>query len=92
MDSLNQTQDAQDTLTQEISTLDNDLVNLMSNISLLEADIADSEQKLAETTVQLGEAQEQCDTQYGDMKTRIQYIYENDSSMTWLSFIAGARI
>ncbi|MDD6346983.1 MAG: NlpC/P60 family protein [Lachnospiraceae bacterium] len=91
MDSLNQTQDAQDTLTQEISTLDNDLVNLMSNISLLEADIADSEQKLAETTVQLGEAQEQCDTQYGDMKTRIQYIYENDSSMTWLSFIAGAN-
>lgn len=91
VDSLNKTQDAQDTLTQEISDLDTELVNLMSNISLLEADIVHAEELLDEKIIELGEAQNKCDTQYSDMKTRIQYIYEKDASMTWISFIAEAN-
>ena len=94
---LNQTKDdlaanenAHSIVTEEISILDDQLVNLMFNIEVTEADLADAEQRHAEKVVELAEAEQVRDAQFEDMKTRIAYIYEKDSSMTWISYVMEA--
>ena len=95
---LNQTKDdlaanenAHNIVTEEISILDDQLVTLMFNIEMTEADLADAEERHAEKVVELAEAEDVRDAQFEDMKTRIAYIYEKDSSMTWLSYVMEAN-
>jgi len=88
---LQANENAHNIVTEEISILDDQLVTLMSNIQLTEADLAAAEQRYAETIVELADAEAVRDTQFADMKTRIQYIYEKDSSMSWLSYVLEAH-
>ena len=61
----------------EISELDQELVNVMINLNVLKKDIANTEDKIEETAKDLEEAEQEQETQYENMKKRIQYIYEN---------------
>lgn len=81
---------AQSALQSEISDLDNQLVNLMSQIDFLNTDIANTEQKIADAKTALAAAEEVRDTQYSDMKTRIRYIYERNENLSWFTYIASS--
>ena len=89
-DDLAANENAHSIVTEEISILDNQLITLMSNIDVTEADLAEAEERHAEKVVELADAEEVRDNQFSDMKTRIQYIYEKDSSMSWLSYVLEA--
>lgn len=74
IDSLQAEKEALDA---EISQLDQDLVNVMVQLNVLKKDIASTEEKIEETAKELKAAEKEQDTQYENMKKRIQYIYEN---------------
>lgn len=88
--SISDTQNAQDTVKQEISDLDSQLVSVMSDISLLEAQIDAYNSQIEQTSDSLVTATTTRDEQYASMKTRIAYIYETDSGSSWLSYILKA--
>lgn len=61
----------------EINEKDAELVNLLVNIGLLEEEVEAKGEQLVQVTNDLGVAQEKEVTQYGAMKTRIQFMYKN---------------
>ncbi|MCR5294745.1 MAG: C40 family peptidase [Lachnospiraceae bacterium] len=84
-------QAAHNALETEISDLDARLISMMSQISILSRDIADTEQNIAEAESALVEAEAVRDSQYSNMKTRIQYIYERNEHLSWFSFLAASK-
>ena len=75
----------------EIADLDSQLVTLISNIEVLKQDIVNTETQIEEKTVELADAEATRDAQYVAMGDRIQYIYENSSDGTWLTYIFQAE-
>ena len=78
----------------QISDINEDIVNLMVQIDQAKQDIADTEAMIADTQSQievtqadLTEAEGVRDQQYEDMKKRIQYIYENGGDIGWAAML-----
>ena len=69
--------DQKQQLESQIESLNSDLVNVMVSIQTLESDIASKEAEIEKTQGDLTKAQNAKDKQYGAMKKRIQYLYEN---------------
>ena len=74
----------------EISTMNADLVDLMVEINQAEDDIVSAKSRIEETAKSINDtaqnlsaAEVDRDSQYEDMKKRIQYIYENGGSTGW---------
>ncbi|MGI6070532.1 MAG: NlpC/P60 family protein [Blautia sp.] len=84
IDSLQEEKEALDA---EISQLDQDLVNVMVSLNVLKKDIANKEEKIKETAKKLKKAEAKRDKQYEDMKTRIQYVYENPVDKAWMQVL-----
>lgn len=84
LDSLQAEKEALDA---QISELDQNLVDVMINLNVLKKDIASTEEKIEETAVKLEKAEAKRDKQYADMKTRIQYIYENPADQAWVQIL-----
>lgn len=73
MDSLENQKDA---VAGEITILDTQLVDILTSISICEDEIAAKEDEIEVAKVELEEAKEREASQYEDMKTRIQFMYE----------------
>lgn len=81
---------AKEQLESEISALDADLVNVMVSISVLENDIENKTNEIAQTQENLTKAQNAKEKQYEAMKKRIQYLYEKGGNDAWLQMMMGA--
>lgn len=83
-------QEAQEGVGEEIEEIDAELVNLITDINLIEEAIADKEEEIAKTQVEYDAAVADKDEQYASMKIRIQFMYEKgDSSYLHMFFGAG---
>ena len=81
---------AKEQLESEISALDADLVNVMVSISVLENDIENKTNEIAQTQENLTKAQNAKEKQYEAMKKRIQYLYEKGGNDAWFQMMMGA--
>jgi len=79
-----------DAILEEIQALDSELVDLMLNLELLEADILRKEEELAKAQGAYEAAKAREEVQYEAMKLRIQYIYE-EGNMDYLSLLLKAE-
>lgn len=70
-------QNAQNSLAAEMEIYDNQLMALLTDMELLEADISGKEMEIDEAKAALAVAEEEEQIQYEAMKQRIQYMYEN---------------
>lgn len=75
-DSILDMQDEQDLLEEEISDLDAELLNTMTQIGLLEDSIREKEESIAVTQGEYEEAKAKEEAQYNAMVSRIQFMYE----------------
>lgn len=83
-------QEAQEGVEEEIQEIDAELVNLITDINLIEEAIAEKEEEIAETQVEYDAAVAEKEEQYASMKIRIQFMYEKgDSSYLHMFFGAG---
>lgn len=97
-DALNETyatldslQSQKDALEAEISTLDQNLVNVMVNIEALKQDIATKTSDIEQTEKDLTKAENARDKQYDSMKLRIQYLYEKGGDDAWLQMMLNGE-
>lgn len=86
---ISDAQDAQEGVEEEIEEMDAELVNLITDINLIEEAIAQKEEEIAETQVAYDEAVAEKDEQYASMKIRIQFMYEKSES-SYLNMFFGA--
>ena len=68
-----------DNSNQELSDLENQLYSLNTEINDLDAKASNLIQDLFNTQTSLSEKEDELSVQYSDMKTRIQYMYENSN-------------
>ena len=62
----------------------------MASIDILESDIANAKSEIKKTKKLLKAANEKKDAQHEGMKARIQYLYENGQSLSFLSYLLSA--
>lgn len=86
---VSEAQEAQEGVGEEIEEIDAELVNLITDINLIEEAIADKEEEIAETQVEYDAAVADKDEQYASMKIRIQFMYEKGDS-SYLHMFLGA--
>ena len=77
-------------LQNEISELDQTLVQVMVNIEILNNDIADKEVDIEKTGESLQKAVNAKTEQYNSMKERIQYLYEKGGDDAWFMMLLNA--
>lgn len=83
-------QEAQEGVGEEIEEIDAELVNLITDINLIEEAISDKEEEIYRTQLNYDAAVAEKDEQYATMKIRIQFMYEKgDSSYLHMFFGAG---
>lgn len=70
-------QSAQSGLQSEMNRYDSQLMDLLTDMAILESDIETQEQEIAQANADLETAQSEEKQQYEAMKVRIQYMYEN---------------
>lgn len=77
-----------------INVIESEIDLTEENIKVTEVNILEKEDAIADKVVEIGETQEELvsaekdrDQQYQDMKTRIQYIYENGGNAAWINAI-----
>lgn len=81
-DAIDEYNDKKDALEGDLKELNNNLQALADDMNELEVQIADKQSEIKLTTEELNAAEKQSEKQYEDMKTRIQFMYENgDVSM-----------
>ena len=76
---INDLKDSKGDVEDKVQELNNELVDISSKITSLENQLADKSTEIADAEAELADKQKQ----YDDMKTRIQYMYEN-SQTTYL--------
>ena len=71
----------------QISSSEQELVDVLSQIDILAGEITDKEAEIEETKEDLVQAEQDRDKQYEAMKKRIQYMYENGGSDAWVQIL-----
>ena len=84
--------DSQSDVKSKISKLNKTMINISAKITELENLLIAKNEQIAETLVQLEEAQNTADKQYDDMKLRIQYMYENGQNSYLESLLASESL
>lgn len=80
---INDLKDSKGDVEEKVQELNNELVDISSKITSLENQLADKSTEIADAEAELAQAEADKQKQYDDMKTRIQYMYEN-SQTTYL--------
>ena len=80
---INDLKDSKGDVEEKVQELNNELVEISSKITSLENQLADKSTEIADAEAELAQAEADKQKQYDDMKTRIQYMYEN-SQTTYL--------
>ena len=63
-------------ITDEIAVIDDQLVEVLASVSIIEDEIDDIQDQIAQAKIDLAAAQQVQEEQYESMKTRIKYMYE----------------
>lgn len=71
----------------QISSSEQELVDVLSQIDILAGEITDKEAEIEKTKEDLVQAEQERDEQYEAMKKRIQYMYENGGSDAWAQIL-----
>lgn len=71
----------------QISSSEQELVDVLSQIDILAGEITDKEAEIEKTKEDLVQAEQDRDEQYEAMKKRIQYMYENGGSDAWAQIL-----
>ncbi len=79
-------------LNSSLQSLSEDLEELATQISDKTAEIEDTKEAIEEAETLLAEAEETADTQYENMKLRIQYMYEHGTDSLFLSLLTAESI
>ena len=75
-DKMDDLESAKDAVSEEITVLDTELVDILTSISVCEDEIYNKEQEIEAVKEELAAAEEQETVQYESMMTRIQFMYE----------------
>lgn len=86
----NELQSQSDELKEELNTINQDIQTLANDIAESEIAIEETDGEIEQTQELLRIAQSNEQKQYEDMKSRIKYLYENDTD-NFLSLIVGAE-
>ena len=78
---INSLQTSKGELTSYVAELDQELAGIQSNIDLYNGLIEEKEAEIAQTTLELEEAEAVTEAQYEAMKTRIKFMYESGNTM-----------
>ena len=78
-------------LREQISTLDENLMNILVSVTLLEQKIESKEAEIEKTSKDLVKAEKARDKQYEDMKKRIQLVYEKGGDSAWFQMLMEAE-
>ena len=73
---INSLESQRSSLSSEVNSLNDSLTDTLLNIEVLESDLADKEDEIAQAQEDYEAAKETEDKQYASMKKRIQYLYE----------------
>lgn len=84
--------DAQESLQAEMESYDAQLMSLLTDMEILESDIATQEEEIGQANASLEQARLEESRQYGSMKVRIQYMYENSTTSIWASLLESKTI
>ena len=82
--------DSQGDVEEKVAELNQQLINISARITELENELAEKSQDILDTQAELEVAKQQETQQYEDMKTRIQFMYENGQD-TYLETLLSAR-
>lgn len=82
----------QSQLENEKSQYDSQLMSLLTDMDVLEQDIANKQDEIDQANADLETAQQQEQTQYDSMKVRIQYMYEQGNDSVWTAIIGAKSI
>ncbi len=74
----------------QISSSEQELVDVLSQIDILAGEITDKETEIEKTKEDLVQAEQNRDEQYEAMKKRIQYMYENGGSDAWVQILLAS--
>ena len=85
-------QNEQAQLQSEMNSLDTQLSEVLVNIQILSDEITQKQAELEDVGNQLVQAQQNEQTEYEDMKLRIQYMYENGDSTMLQSLLESKDI
>ena len=77
---INDLKDSKGDVEEKVQELNNELVDISSKITSLENQLADKSTEIADAEAELAQAEADKQKQYDDMKTRIQYMYENSQT------------
>ena len=96
LDNINNTigdlKSEQSQLENEKSQYDSQLMSLLTDMDVLEQDIANKQDEIDQANADLETAQQQEQTQYDSMKVRIQYMYEQGNDSVWTAIIGAKSI
>lgn len=87
---VNSIQSNVDEVSEEIDEIDAALVETIASVELIEEDIAQKEEQIEETTVELEAASETEQEQYEAMKLRIRFMYEKGDT-TYLQLLLASQ-
>lgn len=82
----------QEQLQSEMNSLDAQLSEVLVNIQILSDEITQKQAELEDVGNQLAQAEQNAQTEYEDMKLRIQYMYENGDSTMMQSLLESKDI
>jgi cell wall-associated NlpC family hydrolase/peptidoglycan hydrolase CwlO-like protein len=85
--SINSIEDQKAVLMQDIDEKSAELVMTIASIDSLNYQIDQKNNEIAQTTADLGVAEEKKAVEYEAMKKRIQYLYENGGNAGWATFL-----
>ena len=88
-DQIDAINEAQSSLQEEMAVYDEMLIGLLTDMDILETDIANKQVEIDQAQADLEDAKQCEQDQYEAMKLRIQYMYENSDSSIWTA-ISGA--
>lgn len=90
-DRINALEGQKEELAAEINELDQALVDTMVQINVLKKDIQNKGEQITQTKADKKKAEADKDKQYADMKTRIQYLYEEGGNNAWFQMLLEAK-
>ena len=88
---INDLKDSKGDVEDKVQELNNELVDISSKITSLENQLADKSTEIADAEAELAQAEADKQKQYDDMKTRIQYMYENSSGNGYMAMLNTAE-
>lgn len=89
-DTIRELKDSQGDIEQKVTELNQQLINISARITELENELTEKSQDILDTQAELEVAKQQETQQYEDMKTRIQFMYENGQD-TYLETLLSSR-